>query len=75
MSNQLIEIVVLDKEGNEEFRRDFETKKEARQWVKDAGKDREFWARRSESDHYPATLDKIELHINGECEQDWFLSF
>jgi len=72
---KVIEIQVLDKNGNVEYSLDFDTKKEARAWVKQVGKDRGFWVRLSESEYYPTTLDKIELLVNGECEADWFLKF
>jgi hypothetical protein len=73
--NNLIEVVALDENDNEEFRRDFETQREARNWVKENGLRRDYWADRSESEDYPSTIRAIQLLVNGEIRDDWFPKF
>jgi hypothetical protein len=76
----IIEVIAQDAEENEEFRRDFDTIKEAREWVKTCGMSREFWNRLYERDenYDSAAKDNIytvQLLKNGECIQDWFPEF
>jgi hypothetical protein len=73
--NNLIEVVALDENDNEEFRRDFETQREARNWVKENGLRRDYWVDRSESEDYPSTIRTIQLLVNGEIRDDWFPKF
>lgn len=68
-----IRVITLDKDGFETDNRDFETVKQARQWVKECGLDSGFWERRAESAGFgERNVDTIQLHIDGECTADWF---
>jgi hypothetical protein len=75
-----IEVIAQDSEGNEEFRRDFDSLKEARAWVKECGLNRDFWNRSYERDENYDTAARDNIHTlqllkNGECVQDWFPNF
>jgi hypothetical protein len=75
-----IEIIALHKEGYEESRRDFDTQKDARLWVKESGLVASYWNRRYErdEDYDGAARDNIhtlQLHINGELQTEWFPRF
>ena len=65
-----IEVFILDKNGNYNVR-DFDTLKEARQWVKTCGLSKDYWNRRYARDNGHT----LQLHKNGECVQDWFPVF
>lgn len=73
----LVEVIAQDAGENEEFRRDFDTIKEAREWVKTCGLSREFWNRLYENYDGAASdnIHTIQLLKNGECVQDWFPEF
>lgn len=71
-----IEVVTLDAKEQELERRDFDTAKEAKQWVKDACLDPAFWDRRAESVGWAAeNVRTVQLLKDGECVQDWFPQF
>lgn len=80
MKHSTIKIVALHSEGYEESRRDFDTLKEARAWVKECGLKASYWNRRYErdQDYDGAARDNIhtiQLLKDGECIQDWFPEF
>lgn len=70
-------IKVLDAEGYElTDDREFFTMREARQWVRESGLDRNYWVERSESQDFPRQIDTIQLvNDKGEVLQDWFPKF
>jgi hypothetical protein len=75
-----IEVIILDKEENQSDSRSFESLKEAKQWVKECGMNRDYWNRSYErdTDYEGAARDNVhtlQLHKNGECIQDWFPDF
>jgi len=78
--NNLIEVVILDKEGYETDRRDFDTQRQAKTWAKECGLSADFWNRRaeSESDFHGWAKENVytlQLLVNGEVRADWFPEF
>jgi hypothetical protein len=71
--NPTVEIVAFDTKGLQTYNRDFETLKEARQWVKETGLDADFWDRGAEVPgwHF-LNVDTLRLLVDGNCLQDWF---
>lgn len=74
-----IEVFIFDISGNYDVR-DFDTLKEACQWVKSCGLSKDYWNRcyERDEDYEGAARDNIhtlQLHKNGECVQDWFPEF
>lgn len=71
--NKDIRIITLGPEGYETDNRDFDTMKDARKWVKDAGLSPAYWENASESEGYHIrNVQTLQLHVNGEIIQDWF---
>lgn len=67
-----IEIVALESDGCENYRRDFDTVKEAKAFVKEALLTPEYWNRRAESPDGHKWVATIQLLKDGEITQDWF---
>lgn len=75
-----IEVIILDKESIQTDSREFESIKEAKQWVRDCGLSADYWNRSYErdTDYESAARDNVytlQLHKNGECVKDWFPDF
>lgn len=71
-----IEIITLDKYNNQTDSHEFDTMKEARQWVNECGLSKDFWNRKGETNDFAACyVHTLQLHKNGECIQDWFPIF
>jgi hypothetical protein len=68
--NAQIEIAAKDNEGFELWNRDFDTIKEAKEFMKTSARDRSFWVRRAESEQFPNDIDTIQLIIDGEIRND-----
>ncbi len=67
-----IEVVVIDPVGNHTDAREFDTKKEAREWVKRSALSAEYWERASESEGYHIrNVSAVRLMEGNECIQDW----
>lgn len=80
MKTQTIEIIALDPEGLITTTRDFDSLKEARTWVKEAGLSKSYWNRLGESEtDYEGwaarNVSALELHKDGECVQEWTTNF
>lgn len=70
---KLIEILTIDNKGFETDRRDFDTMKEARAFVKEYAMRSDYWEQRAESKGWHiGNVDTIQLLVDGECLQDWF---
>lgn len=68
-----IRLVVLDSNGYETRNTEYNTMKEARQWVKDCGLRADYWDRSAEVvGFHKDGVATIQLLVNGECLQDWF---
>jgi hypothetical protein len=65
-----IELVVTDEKFFETSRRDFDTMKEAREFVK-YYLSKEYWNRSSETETGYKDCALISLFKNGECVQEW----
>lgn len=72
MKHRSIDVIVFDKDGAELYSRDFETIREAREWVNECGRSRDWWARLAESNDFVRRVKTVRLMVNGECIDDWF---
>ena len=75
-----IEVITLDADGYETQRRDFDTIKEAKAWVKEMGLDKAYWNRCGDSDDdyegwAARNVYTLQLHKNEEIVKDWFPCF
>jgi hypothetical protein len=75
-----IEVIILNKNYDQEDCCDFDTMKEARQWVKSCGLSKDYWNRvyERDEDYENAARDNVHtlrLYKNGECVEDWFPVF
>lgn len=76
MKYDKIEVVTLSNEGFETDRRDFETVKEAKAWVRNCALSADYWEMASESKGYAArNVATVRLMADGECLDDWFPTF
>ncbi len=66
-------IHVIDTEGDICWDREFDTIKEAKEFIKDCGTDPKYWYWLSESMPFVANIDHLELVVNGMVEKDYYL--
>lgn len=64
--------ITIDQNGYEEYRRDFDTLKEARAFIKESLLNAKFWDRRAEVDGYYKNIATVQLLKGEEVAQDWF---
>lgn len=77
MANNIqCEIQVLDHEEDVIWGRDFDSKKAAKEWMKEFGFDRQTWVQRAESETWPDQIMRIQLVSVSDGEEtiheEWF---
>jgi hypothetical protein len=70
--NKSIEAAAFDAQGCEIYRRDFDTVKDARSFIRDAMLSKDFWDRRGEVTGYWKQVDTVQLITNSDVLADWF---
>jgi hypothetical protein len=61
MNNIQTEVLALDAEGDVVWNRDFDSKKEAKVFIKEYALSRDFWDRLAENDTFAENIETIQL--------------
>lgn len=79
MNSKVTFIRAIDNEGDCLWDREFDSKKEAKAWVKDCGLDQSYWNQSAENETFALSIEKIELLQKEKgrwvCVEDWFPEF
>ncbi len=73
MKYNSIEIVTVDEKGFETDRRDFDTVKEAKAFVKKTAMRSDYWEQHAESlGWHIGNVNEFQLHCDGEYLEGWY---